>query len=39
VLREQMTDLSEILERWVYQASDHRAWQIDQIKTQGAERA
>lgn len=39
VLRDQMAELREILECWVYQAADHRDWQIDQIKAQGAERA
>ncbi|MDR7102851.1 hypothetical protein [Croceicoccus sp. BE223] len=33
VLRDQTAELREILERWVYQAADHRDWQIDQIKT------
>lgn len=39
VLRDQMAELREILERWVYQAAHHRDWQNDQIKAQGAERA
>ena len=38
VLRDQMAELRETLERWVYQGADHRDWQIDQ-RAQGAERA
>ncbi|WP_397505600.1 hypothetical protein [Qipengyuania sp. R86523] len=39
VLRDQMAELREILERWLYQAAGHRDGQIDQIRAQGAERA
>jgi hypothetical protein len=31
VLRDQMAELREILEGWVYQAEDHRRWQLEQI--------
>jgi len=30
VLRDYMTELQEILERFVYQAEDHRSWQLEQ---------
>lgn len=31
VLRDQMVELRDILECWIYQAADHREWQLEQF--------
>lgn len=36
VLRDQMTELQEILERWVYEAAGYRDYQLEQIAEHGA---
>ena len=37
VLRDQMQELRDILERWIYQVEDHRNWQLEQIAEYGTE--